>query len=147
MSGVRVGACAGGATVKPLAPNAEYPWDMQGVGMDLVEIGEVSDSIETFGEKYLGRVFTSAERNECGTSPARLAERFAAKEAILKALHADGPVPLAAIDTRAAGRGQLTVHLTAEAATLAGRRGVVSIGVSVSRAHGQAAAVAATRAT
>jgi len=114
--------------------------------MDLVEIDEVRDSIKTFGEKYLERVFTSAERNECGASPARLAERFAAKEAILKALHVDQPVPLRAIETRAAGPGLLTVHLTGEAAALACLRGVGSIGVSVSRGRGRAAALAATRA-
>ena len=134
-----------GSRVKPYARNAEYPGDMQGVGMDLVEIDEVRDSIVTFGERYLERVFTSAERNECGASPARLAERFAAKEAILKALHVDRAVPLGTIDTRAAWPGLLTVQLTGEAATLAGLRRVGSIGVSVSRGGGRAAALATTR--
>jgi holo-[acyl-carrier protein] synthase len=119
---------------------------MYGVGVDLVEIDEVRDSIRTFGERYLGRVFTPTERNECGANPARLAERFAAKEAILKALQVDGAVPLAAIDTRAQGRGGLTVRLAGAAADLAGRRGVDRIEVSVSRRRGQAAAVAITEA-
>jgi holo-[acyl-carrier protein] synthase len=114
--------------------------------MDLVEIDEVRDSIQSFGERYLGRVFTPAELNECGASPARLAERFAAKEAILKALQVDGAVPLAAIDTRAEGRRGLTVHLAGEAARLAERRGVSRIDVSVTRRRGHAAAVALTEA-
>ena len=88
---------------------------MHGVGLDLVEIDEIRDSIQSFGERYLGRVFTPAELNECGTSPARLAERFAAKEAILKALQVDGAVPMASIDTRADGPAR--PHRTA------GRRG------------------------
>jgi holo-[acyl-carrier protein] synthase len=112
--------------------------------MDLVEVAEVRDSIKTFGERYLDRVFTPTERDECGASPARLAERFAAKEAILKALGVDGPVSLAAIDTRAEGRGGLTVRLDGDAAALAGRRGVARIGVSVTRTRGCAAAVAVT---
>jgi holo-[acyl-carrier protein] synthase len=112
--------------------------------MDLIEIDEVRDSIQSFGESYLARVFTPAEVNECGASPARLAERFAAKEAILKALQVDGAVPLAAIDTRAEGRSGLTVQLTGEAAELAQRRGVSHIGVSTSRHRGHAAAVAVT---
>ena len=112
--------------------------------MDLVEIAEVRESIRTFGERYLDRVFTSMERHECGTSPARLAERFAAKEAILKALEVDGPVSLAAIDTRAEGPGVLTAHLAGDAAELAGRRGVARLGVSVTRGRGHAAAVAVT---
>ncbi|MGZ4311765.1 MAG: holo-ACP synthase [Solirubrobacteraceae bacterium] len=114
------------------------------MGVDLVEIDEVRDSIRAFGERYLGRVFTPAERNECGSHPARLAERFAAKEAILKALQVDGAVPLAAIDTRAQGRGGLTVRLAGAAADLAVRRGVGRIGVSVSTQRGHVAAVAIT---
>ena len=112
--------------------------------MDLVEIDELRESIQAFGERYLGRVFTPAERNECGSDPARLAERYAAKEAILKALQVDGAVPLAAIDTRARGRGGLTVRLDGAAAELAGRRRVERIGVSISRQQGHAAAVAIT---
>jgi holo-[acyl-carrier protein] synthase len=112
--------------------------------MDLVEIDEVRDSIQSFGERYLRRVFTPAELNECGASPARLAERFAAKEAVLKALQVDGAVSLAAIDTRADGRGGLTVRLAGQAAELAQRQGVGHIGVSVSRRRGQAAAIAVT---
>jgi holo-[acyl-carrier protein] synthase len=119
---------------------------MHGVGIDLVEIDEVRDSIQSFGERYLGRVFTPAELNECGASPARLAERFAAKEAILKALLVDGAVPMATIDTRAQGPRGLTVALAAEAAELARRRGVGHIAVSVSRRGGHAAAVAVTEA-
>jgi holo-[acyl-carrier protein] synthase len=115
---------------------------MHEVGMDLVEIAEIRASIKSFGERYLERVFTPAERNECGASPAHLAERFAAKEAILKALQVDGAVPLTAVDTRADGRRGLTVVLTGEAAALARRHGVGDIGVSVARHHGHAAAVA-----
>jgi holo-[acyl-carrier protein] synthase len=115
--------------------------------MDLVEVDEVRDSIQSFGARYLGRVFTPAELDECGASAARLAERFAAKEAILKALRVDGAaVPLASIDTRAEGRTGLIVRLDGEAAELAQRRGVGRIGVSVSRRRGQAAAVAVTEA-
>ncbi|MFL5864119.1 MAG: holo-ACP synthase [Solirubrobacteraceae bacterium] len=115
---------------------------MHGVGVDLIEIDEVRDAMQEFGERYLERVFTPTERNQCGTNLGRLAERLAAKEAILKALQVDGAVPLAAIDTRAQERGGLTVRLTGAAAELAERRGVKRIGVSVSRQRGQAAAVA-----
>ena len=75
--------------------------------MDLVEIDEIRDSIQSFGERFLGRVFTPAELNECGASPARLAERFAAKEAILKALQVDGAVPMAT-GRRGCGTGRAT---------------------------------------
>ena len=60
------------------------------VGTDLVHVTEVSESIETFGDRYLGRVFTPAELATCrstdGWSAGRLAARFAAKEAATKIL-------------------------------------------------------------
>lgn len=117
---------------------------MWGVGMDLIEIDEVRESIEARGERYLRRVFTSRERDECGTSPTLLAERFAAKEAILKALLVDQPVPWAAIETTSAPGGRLSVRLSGAAAALADRRGVERIDVSVSREADHAAAVAVT---
>ncbi len=110
--------------------------------MDLIEIDDVRGSIESLGERYLERVFTSQERHECGSSAAHLAERFAAKEAVLKALLVDRAVPWSAIETQSVPGGRLEVRLTGEAAALADRRGVNRIGVSVARRRGHAAAVA-----
>lgn len=60
-----------------------------GMGVDLVEVARVARSIERFGERFLERVFTPAERRDAGIGPGRdqsLAARFAAKEAVFKAL-------------------------------------------------------------
>src|SRR5262245_16376103 len=60
------------------------------VGTDLVQVSEVSQAMERFGERYLRRLFTDAELSYClenaAIAPSRLAARFAAKEAALKVL-------------------------------------------------------------
>lgn len=55
-------------------------------GVDLVEIDRVQASALRFGERFLRRVFTPEELAICGGRPASLAARFAAKEAVAKAL-------------------------------------------------------------
>ena len=64
------------------------------VGIDLVAADDVRASMDRFGERYLARLFTSAERAYCDSSPeradARYAARFAAKEAVRKVLRPSG---------------------------------------------------------
>ena len=60
-----------------------------GVGSDLIDIRRIEAAIARFGDRFLDRIFTEAERRRCerranpGPSYAR---RFAAKEAAAKAL-------------------------------------------------------------
>lgn len=65
-----------------------------GIGNDLVDVRRIERTIERFGERFLERVFTPAERAKAerrGEGPhsaraATYAKRFAAKEACAKAL-------------------------------------------------------------
>ncbi len=60
-----------------------------GLGTDLVEVDRIAHSIERYGERFLSRIYTAAERDYCAPKrfPAQnLAARFAAKEAGAKAL-------------------------------------------------------------
>ena len=60
-----------------------------GVGDDLVDIRRVAKTLDRFGDRFLGRVFTEAERRRADGRAARAAsyaKRFAAKEACAKAL-------------------------------------------------------------
>jgi holo-[acyl-carrier protein] synthase len=59
---------------------------MLAVGIDMIEVERVRRSIERFGSRFLERVFTEREILYCGGRPERLAARFAAKEAVGKAL-------------------------------------------------------------
>lgn len=56
------------------------------VGIDIVEIDRIAQSVERFGCRFLERIYTPAEQAYCGRRTSRLAGRFAAKEAVSKAL-------------------------------------------------------------
>jgi holo-[acyl-carrier protein] synthase len=56
------------------------------VGIDIIEVDRVRKVYEHHGERFLKRVFTEAEIRQCRGKATRLAGRFAAKEAISKAL-------------------------------------------------------------
>ena len=60
-----------------------------GIGTDIVKIERIRNSLERFGERFARRILSDAEFSEYQTSvrPAHfLAKRFAAKEAVAKAL-------------------------------------------------------------
>ncbi|HLI71668.1 MAG TPA: holo-ACP synthase [Ktedonobacteraceae bacterium] len=56
------------------------------VGVDIIEVDRVRKVHEHHGERFLRRVFTETEIRQCRGKDTRLAGRFAAKEAISKAL-------------------------------------------------------------
>ena len=56
------------------------------VGIDIIEVDRVRKVYEHHGERFLNRVFTEMEVRQCRGKATRLAGRFAAKEAISKAL-------------------------------------------------------------
>lgn len=59
------------------------------VGIDIVKIGRFSRLIEDYGERFLRRVFTEREIEECMGRKRNiecLAGRFAVKEAVIKTL-------------------------------------------------------------
>lgn len=60
-----------------------------GLGSDLIDIRRIERTITRFGDRFLNRVFTDAERGKCDRRADRAAgyaRRFAAKEACSKAL-------------------------------------------------------------
>ena len=60
-----------------------------GIGNDMIDIRRVERTIERYGERFLERVFTEAERLKSdgrAMRAASYAKRFAAKEACAKAL-------------------------------------------------------------
>ncbi|GAB33163.1 holo-ACP synthase [Gordonia otitidis] len=71
------------------------------VGCDLVDVADIEESIDRFGDRYLTRVFTDAEIAHCdGPNRAqRLGARFAAKESVIKTLGiVDDATPLREIE-------------------------------------------------
>ena len=61
-----------------------------GLGNDVIDIRRIEKTIERFGDRFLERIFTDAERARASRRPllaaASYAKRFAAKEACSKAL-------------------------------------------------------------
>ena len=56
------------------------------VGVDLVEIPRIARAIGRWGDRFLQRVYTPQEISRCRGRVPELAVRFAAKEAVSKAL-------------------------------------------------------------
>ena len=60
-----------------------------GLGIDIIEIARVKKSIDRYEDKFLNKVFTENEINYCNSKFNKyqhFAARFAAKEAVYKAL-------------------------------------------------------------
>ena len=56
------------------------------LGIDMIEVERVRSAFIRHGDRFLKRVFTAQESAQCRGKAQRLAGRFAAKEAISKAL-------------------------------------------------------------
>ncbi|MCU1278982.1 MAG: acpS [bacterium] len=119
---------------------------MMSVGIDLVRVSRVAASLEQFGERFLRRVFTEAEVAYATASPAltaeRLAARFAAKEAAVKALGlSERGVGWRQIEVtrQPSGMCRLSLHGAAHDAAVAD--GIVELAVSLSHEGDYATAI------
>ena len=113
---------------------------MQYVGVDIIEISRIERLIKRWGETFLRRVFTPAElRNYTNTSS--LAARFAAKEAVLKALGAcDKGISWQDIEILSEANGQPSVKLLGKAKLHADSNAIARMNISLS--HSKEYAVA-----
>lgn len=59
---------------------------VQGIGIDIIETERIQKAISRHGNRFLNRVFTIQEQLYCKKHINHFAGRFAAKEAVLKAL-------------------------------------------------------------
>lgn len=110
-------------------------------GVDLLEIERLRGAIETHGDKFLHRIFTMQELDANQNKIESLAGRFAAKEAVAKALGCGiGDVAWKEIEILRAESGapQLVLHGAAE--RLAREQGLANWSLSIS--HSQSHAVA-----
>ncbi|NYF09923.1 holo-[acyl-carrier protein] synthase [Leifsonia sp. AK011] len=113
------------------------------VGVDLVDVRRLALMIEDAGGDFLESVWTLAERTACGDAADRLAARWAAKEATMKALGVGiGTVDPIDIEVRVDDRGAPSVFLSRSAQARAAELNVESWSVSMSHEGGMALAVA-----
>jgi len=60
-----------------------------GIGIDIIEIDRIKESVDKFGDRFLNKIYTKKELDYCLKKKYKyqhLAARFAAKEAVYKAL-------------------------------------------------------------
>jgi holo-[acyl-carrier protein] synthase len=114
------------------------------VGTDLIEISRIRRALERY-PGFRERCFTAAEREYCDSRPnppQHYAARFAAKEAVGKALGFGVARAFAWREVELVGRPKPAVRLSGRLATWAERAGGGSIDVSMSHSRELATAVA-----
>ncbi len=117
-----------------------------GVGLDLVEIERLERALERHGRRFEERVFTRREREDCGGQAdrlQRLAARFAAKEACLKAFGTGWSQGLAFGQVEVVNEpgGRPALRLSGAAERFATSLGVRRTHLSLTHQSGHAAAV------
>jgi len=116
-----------------------------GLGVDMIEVGRIDRAMRRWGEAFVRRIYTPAEvaradRSAAGRS-ARLAARFAAKEAVMKALGVGWRhMSWREIEIVNDGQGRPSVHLHGAAERVARERGIATVLVTVSHTHEHAVA-------
>lgn len=111
-------------------------------GIDLIEIERVNSVIERHGERFLNRIFTPRELQDCAGRSESLAARFAAKEAAAKALGCGiGDISWQEVEVQRAENGQPRLHLTGKAKQFAKEQGFVQWSVSLSHSQNHAIAM------
>jgi holo-[acyl-carrier-protein] synthase len=115
---------------------------MQHVGVDIIEICRIETVIKRWGKTFLERVFTPSELRLYNNTPS-LAARFAAKEAVLKALSAcDKGISWQDIEILAENNGKPLVNLTGKAKLYADALTISKMNISISHSRDYAVAFA-----
>ncbi len=116
-----------------------------GIGIDVVEVDRIAAAIARHGELFLGKLFTSQEREYCEShrqAALHYAARFAAKEAVSKALGTGigGQAGWLDLEITRDSFGAPKLLLHAAAAEFAGHHGITQIQISLTHAREYAAA-------
>ncbi len=110
-------------------------------GVDLIEIERFVSAYRRYEQRFLQRIFTQTELAENGTNMASLAARFAAKEAVVKALGTGiGRITWQDVEICRGAVGEPVLHLLGAARQLADEQHLDSWSLSLS--HTQEHAIA-----
>ena len=127
------------------------------VGMDLVSVDDVAESVRHFGDRYVTRVYTPHEIDSCrgrsgvadgpgALAVASLAARFAAKEAVMKVLRpVEVQLDWRSIEIHRMTGGWCEIRLSGLAAAMAAEAGIDELSVSLTHEASIAAAVVVGR--
>ncbi len=111
-------------------------------GVDLIEIDRLASAVERHGRRFLDRVYTPDELADAGERNDSLAVRFAAKEAVSKALGCGfGLIAWRDVEVRRGPQGEPVLRLYGNAASLAREQGVENWSISLSHTRSYAVAM------
>ncbi len=111
------------------------------VGVDLIEIDRVAATFQRFGTRFLERIYTPDEIAYCRGRAPQLAARFAAKEAVMKALGTGTRgVGWREVEVTRKRSGEPGIELHGRAALRAEQLGIDRIAVSLSHSRHYAVA-------
>ena len=111
------------------------------IGVDIIETERVAQSIDRFGNRFLKRVYTGRELAYCNGRISSLAARWAAKEAVGKAVGTGiGDVSWQEIEVVNDAKLYPSIQLYGAAADLASRQGISKIAISLSHTKDYAVA-------
>ncbi len=111
-------------------------------GVDIIEIARIQAVFDRRGERFLKRVFSDLEIFECRGRAEALAIRFAAKEAVSKALGTGiGPISWQEVETLHKWSGEPYLVLHGAAKKIAEELGLAVWAVSLSHSRENAIAV------
>jgi len=111
------------------------------VGVDIIEIERIDVVLQRHGQRFLQRVYTPAEQAYCRGRVPELAVRFAAKEAISKALGTGlWGITWREMEILCDKRGKPLVHLHDRARARAEELGLFEFAVSLSHSRDYAVA-------
>jgi holo-[acyl-carrier protein] synthase len=114
-------------------------------GVDLIEIDRIEEVIARHGSRYLERIYTPIELEQSGRRTESLAGRFAAKEAVAKALRSGiGDIAWKEIEILGDEQNAPTLTLHGAAKKKAAELGLIvwSLSISHSMSHALAFVVA-----
>jgi holo-[acyl-carrier protein] synthase len=105
-------------------------------GIDIVEISRIGAAIDSWGERFLKRIYTEREIEYCRGRLPQLAARFAAKEAVMKALGTGNRrVSWRDIEILPDRRGTPQVHLSARARSRVEELDIAELTISLSHSR------------
>jgi len=111
------------------------------VGVDIVELHRIERAVQRHGARFLQRIYTESELAYCRGDVARLAARWAAKEAMSKALGTGWRgIEWRELEVVREPSGRPAVALHGRAQAIAARMGISHWAISLS--HGTTSAIA-----
>ena len=132
-----------GATADPVVPPGFVPAGTTELGIDIIKVERIAESLERFGDRFTRRILTPHEERYVRGRAETLAGRWAAKEAVSKVLGLGvRGIGWRDIEIERLPTGQPAVRLHGRAAARAEQLGMARIAVSISHESDYAVAIA-----